>query len=76
MADIFISCSRDDQTTARRFAEAFEREGLSVWWDQTQRSDPRFKDILRDLKLVDYFRASGNWGDFCKPMGREDFECH
>ncbi len=35
MADIFLSYSRDDLPTARRFAEAFEREGLSVWWDQT-----------------------------------------
>jgi TolB-like protein/Flp pilus assembly protein TadD len=33
--DVFLSYSRDDQTIARRFAEGFEREGLSVWWDQT-----------------------------------------
>lgn len=35
MPDVFLSYSRDDQTIARRFAEGFEREGLSVWWDQT-----------------------------------------
>jgi len=33
LPDIFLSYSRDDQTTARLFAEGFEREGLSVWWD-------------------------------------------
>jgi TolB-like protein len=40
------------------------------------RADPRFKQILRAMKLADYFRASGNWGDFCKPVGKDDFECH
>ncbi len=35
MPDIFLSYSRDDQAIARRFAEGFEREGFSVWWDQT-----------------------------------------
>jgi TolB-like protein len=39
------------------------------------RADPRFKVLLRDLGLVDYFRASGKWGDFCKPVGAADFEC-
>jgi TolB-like protein len=39
-------------------------------------ADPRFKSILRDLGLVDYFRSSGKWGDFCKPVGQDDFECH
>ena len=37
---------------------------------------PGFKDVVRDMKLVDYWRATGNWGDFCKPMGKDDFECH
>jgi TolB-like protein len=39
------------------------------------RSDPAFKRLLRDLKLTDYFRATGNWGEFCHPVGSDDFEC-
>jgi TolB-like protein/tetratricopeptide (TPR) repeat protein len=35
MPDIFLSYSRSDQVTARRVAEALERAGFSVWWDQT-----------------------------------------
>jgi TolB-like protein len=40
------------------------------------RSDARFKEILRDLGLVDYFRTSGKWGDFCRPLSADEFECH
>ena len=39
------------------------------------RADPRFKEIVRDLGLVDYFRSSGNWGDFCRPLVGDDFDC-
>ena len=33
MPDNFLSYNREDQTTARRFAEAFQAQGLDVWWD-------------------------------------------
>lgn len=34
MADVFISYQRDDQARVAKIAEAIEREGFSVWWDQ------------------------------------------
>ena len=56
MNDIFLSYSREDQAIARRFAEAFEREGLSVWWDQTLRSGEAYDEVtekaLREAKAV------------------------
>lgn len=33
MPDIFLSYNREDETAARRFAEAFQAQGLDVWWD-------------------------------------------
>ena len=36
---------------------------------------PGFKQLVRDEGLVDYWRESGNWGDFCRPVGDDDFEC-
>ena len=37
---------------------------------------PGFKELLRDLGLVDYWRQTGNWGWFCRPVGEHDFECY
>ena len=56
MPDIFLSYSRDDQATARRFAEGFEREGFSVWWDQTLSAGEAYDEVtekvLNEAKAV------------------------
>jgi adenylate cyclase len=47
-------------------------------WSESQgsiRADPRFKAILRDMGLVDYWRGGGAWTDFCRPQGADDFVC-
>jgi TolB-like protein/DNA-binding winged helix-turn-helix (wHTH) protein len=38
------------------------------------RTLPGFKDVVRELGLVDYWRAYG-WSDFCHPVGKDDFAC-
>jgi TolB-like protein len=51
---------------------------LQVIWHpafRDVRRDARFKELLRDVGLVDYWRETGNWGDFCRPIGEDDFEC-
>ncbi len=54
--DIFLSYNREDQATARRFAEAFERQGFKVWWDATLRSGEAYDEVtesaLRTAKAV------------------------
>ena len=54
--DIFLSYSREDQATARRFAEAFEAQGFEVWWDVTLRSGEAYDEVtekaLREAKAV------------------------
>ncbi|MGD0192919.1 MAG: TIR domain-containing protein [Rhizomicrobium sp.] len=56
MPDIFLSYSREDQATARRFADAFEAQGFSVWWDVTLRSGEAYDQVtekaLRDAHAV------------------------
>jgi len=45
LTDIFVSYSREDQPVARRFAENFEREGFSVWWDQALSPGEAFDQV-------------------------------
>jgi len=40
------------------------------------RADPRFKALMREGGLADFWRKSGKWPDFCGPVGEDDFECH
>jgi TolB-like protein len=35
---------------------------------------PKVKALLRNVGLVDYWRATG-WPDRCRPKGEDDFEC-
>src|SRR5215510_15963986 len=46
MSDIFISYKREDQTIARKLADALEGEGWTVWWDPKLRAGERFNDVI------------------------------
>lgn len=35
---------------------------------------PGFKDYVREQGLLDYWRSTGNWSDYCRPVN-DDFEC-
>ena len=64
--------------TLRRFAIDLPGGRLPALWHPAlsgARRTEGFKAIARELGLVDYWRASGNWGDFARPVGEHDFEC-
>ncbi len=56
MADIFLSYNREDAAVAKHYADAFAREGLSVWWDTAIRSGEAYDEVteaaLRGAKAV------------------------
>jgi adenylate cyclase len=47
-----------------------------LWWPfrNGARRTPAFKQLVRDLGVYDYWRRSGQWGDFARPLGDDDFE--
>jgi TolB-like protein/Flp pilus assembly protein TadD len=55
----------------------FQGWGHALWRpvNASTRRLSGFKTLVRDLKLVNYWRKSGKWNEFCKPVGNEDFEC-
>ena len=36
---------------------------------------PEFKQLVQDLGLVDYWRATGRWGDFCRITSSGELTC-
>jgi hypothetical protein len=45
MPDVFLSYNREDAAVAKRFADAFVREGFDVWWDVTLRSGETYDEV-------------------------------
>ena len=43
--DIFLSYNREDAVVAKRFADGFAAEGLSVWWDTALRSGEAYDEV-------------------------------
>jgi TolB-like protein/tetratricopeptide (TPR) repeat protein len=39
------------------------------------RTLPGYNELMRETGLADYWRQTGDWGDACRPVGDDDFEC-
>ena len=70
----------DDELVLQIMKELQEQGVLtfdSVWRPifKEARKMEGFKNIVRDQGLVDYWTRTGNWGQFCRPVGDDDFMC-
>jgi TolB-like protein len=65
-------------TTMRHSVVDMDGSPAPLWVSSSpaMRADPRFKQMLRDVGLIDFFRATGKWNDFCQPVGKDDFRCN
>jgi len=53
------------------------KSGLYYFWTPLMkevRQLPRFKEFVREIGLVDYWKEYG-WPDLCRPVGDDDFAC-
>lgn len=50
---------------------------ISMWNApySAMRAHPDFKKLLIETGVADYWRQTGKWGDGCKPVGKDDFQC-
>jgi len=81
MNDPTVLCSLNQKD--KFFALMSKMIKLGWWGDfftfypetEPYRKLPEFKTLVKELKLVEYWRKDG-WGDYCKPAGKDDFACH
>lgn len=57
----------------------FGEDASSALWDGVyvyMRQLPDFNQLLQEKGIVDYWRATGKWGDFCVADRGQDFVCN
>ena len=49
----------------------------ALWYRDASaiRQTPAFRELVTELKLVEYWRETNHWPDLCRPVGDNDFEC-
>jgi TolB-like protein/tetratricopeptide (TPR) repeat protein len=70
--DLALALVRRTLESGEMFVQVF-----AIWRPvfRDMRKLPGFKDLMRDIGLVDYWKKYG-WGDFCHSIGDDDFECN
>jgi adenylate cyclase len=68
--ELVLRCQR------RAYVEFAPQVPMHIWHPlyARARQTEEFKQLIRDLGIYDYWRKSGNWGDFARPLGDDDFE--
>ena len=75
---IFASFLGDEELALDALHELGPTQNVHVLWRRTLRevrNSPGFADLVQDLGLADYWRASGDWGEFCRETTGGEFVC-
>jgi TolB-like protein/Tfp pilus assembly protein PilF len=78
---LFAGYYGDTDLATRLVREAYLGGGWGAYFimwhaalSETRRT-PEFKTFLRELGFVDLWRETGEWNEYCHPIGGDDFEC-
>jgi TolB-like protein/DNA-binding winged helix-turn-helix (wHTH) protein len=78
-ADLTAAALRQDLASQPGFTERTMAQFPYVaLWNapySNVRAHPEFKKLLIETGVADYWRQTGKWGDGCKPLGADDFQC-
>jgi hypothetical protein len=78
-ADLAAAALREHVEGREGFKEGHMNSGdyFSLWLAPYSglRAHPEFKKLMIETGLAEYWRQTGKWGDACKPVGADDFEC-
>jgi len=78
-ADLAAAALRKDLEAEEGFKEcAMTQYSYSALWNtpySNVRAHPHFKKLLVEAGVVDYWRQTGKWGDGCRSVGTDDFQC-
>ena len=78
-ADLAATAMREAMEGTKGFKEGHMDYGgyWNLWLAPYSglRAHPEFKKLLIETGLADYWRQTGKWGDGCKPVGADDFQC-
>ena len=78
-ADLAVAALREDLEATDGFRKgAMAQYAYAAFWNLPYsgvRNHPDFKQLLIEAGVVDYWRQTGRWGDGCRPLPADDFEC-
>jgi TolB-like protein/tetratricopeptide (TPR) repeat protein len=72
-ADLALTALRSMLTGRSKDPVAYEVLWIAPY--SAMRTLPGFKAHMIETGLADYWRQTGDWGDVCKPISADDFEC-
>jgi tetratricopeptide (TPR) repeat protein len=78
-SELAMAALRKDMEANKGFKErAMAQYPYVAFWNapySNVRAHPDFKKLLIEAGVVDYWRQTGKWGDDCRPVGSDDFQC-